>query len=71
MSNHKYQVGDKVVLSLDAYDKAFRPKLRDGMAGEIVEKDSFNADDGDNLYYVKIEDETYAVFESQLTRPEN
>lgn len=59
----KFNVGDKVVINnLDDYDKAFRPKLKDGMSGEIIETDNF----GEDLYVVKIGDEQYAVFEDQL-----
>lgn len=59
----KYNIGDKVVINnLDDYDKAFRPKLKDGMSGEIIETDNF----GEDLYVVKIGDEQYAVFEDQL-----
>ena len=59
----KYNIGDKVVINnLDDYDKAFRPKLKDGMSGEIIETDNF----GEDLYVVKIGGEQYAVFEDQL-----
>lgn len=59
----KFNIGDKVVINnLDDYDKAFRPKLKDGMSGEIIETDNF----GEDLYVVKIGDDKYAVFEDQL-----
>ena len=62
----KYNIGDKVkVANLDEYDKAFRPQLKNGTVGEIVEIDAFDND----LYRIKVGDTTYAVFDDQLVKP--
>lgn len=61
----KYNIGDKVkIASLDEYDKAFRPEIKEGMVGEVVEVDAFD----NNLYRIKIGENTFAAFDDQLNK---
>lgn len=69
----KFTAGEKVKIKLDSYDEIFRPSLKSGMVGEIVEQDTFSVDnpDTDVMYVVKVGDTTHAFFEDQLEKADN